>query len=425
MVTFAEVAVSFSPEEWLYLDASQRKLYRDVMLETYQHLQAIGHCGVKPALISWLEGGDLGRLQRGMFPDGGPQVPIVEFQQFPFGMEYPKNCKLRNSQTQLDGADPVLRATVWRKLFCPYPNGSEESGGICCEVDQSEERFLTPEPVTTVQNSPESALPSPWTQTTTVGPFWEMQTTVFALSPLQSQANQHITCGMEPPECKQCGGDFLCALHLAVPSDTLSTKDTPEGLRGGYALSQPSCQRDTKEVQKREKQNKCKECGKVFSQSSSLYRHKRIHTGEKPYTCQECGKAFMQSSGLHRHKKIHTGEKPYKCQECGKAFTLSSHLNSHKKLHTGEKPYTCQECGKAFTQSSGLCIHKKIHTGERPYTCQECGKAFTQSSGLYSHKKIHTGMKTYTCQECGKAFTQSSGLYMHKKSHTGEKHYTC
>ncbi|XP_049646044.1 histone-lysine N-methyltransferase PRDM9-like [Suncus etruscus] len=72
MVTFPDVFVSFSPEEWPFLDISQRKLYREVMLETYEHLQDIGHCRVKPALISWLEGGALGRLPRDTFAVKSP-----------------------------------------------------------------------------------------------------------------------------------------------------------------------------------------------------------------------------------------------------------------------------------------------------------------------------------------------------------------
>ncbi|XP_049623637.1 histone-lysine N-methyltransferase PRDM9 isoform X2 [Suncus etruscus] len=76
MVTFPDVAVRFSLEEWPCLDASQRKLYRDVMLETYEHLRAVGHCKVKPALISWLEGGALGRLQKGVFAVKSPWVAL-------------------------------------------------------------------------------------------------------------------------------------------------------------------------------------------------------------------------------------------------------------------------------------------------------------------------------------------------------------
>ncbi|XP_004875256.1 zinc finger protein 878-like [Heterocephalus glaber] len=41
-VTFEDVAVDFTMEEWAFLDPSQKKLHRDVMWENFTNVTAIG-----------------------------------------------------------------------------------------------------------------------------------------------------------------------------------------------------------------------------------------------------------------------------------------------------------------------------------------------------------------------------------------------
>ncbi|ELR57417.1 Zinc finger protein 282, partial [Bos mutus] len=121
----------------------------------------------------------------------------------------------------------------------------------------------------------------------------------------------------------------------------------------------------------------------------SLIIHHRSHTKERPYECAECEKSFNCHSGLIRHQMTHRGERPYKCSECEKTYSRKEHLQNHQRLHTGERPFQCALCGKSFIRKQNLLKHQRIHTGEKPFACARCDKAFRFSSALLRHHRTH------------------------------------
>ncbi|XP_006868418.1 PREDICTED: zinc finger protein 175-like [Chrysochloris asiatica] len=472
-VSFEDVAVDFSREEWQQLDPAQRQLYQEVMMENYSHFLSMGYDLPKPELIFRLD-----REKEPWMVEVG--LPPWSYPDEQFGLKTPQWETSEKAMFYNDVMGEDTRCGSWCSIveelwqdaaqgkkdqekkikpvhLAAFPNKQRLNIEKDCDYKGAGKIMDVKSNLVTSQKQPPKSCSFAKT----------LKHSLEVYSQNKSNATKHLdkniasSCLLTHSSSNSSfkntyTGENFCegnrcrkvlSHKQALTYHHIHTEEKPnEGTEYGKVFSQQRIQsvENLRECSKCGKAATlkphlgvyvsghmgdlpyvCTECGKVFIQKSEFITHQKTHTRKKPYKCLECGKAFCQMLSLFRHQRTHTREKLHECSECGKGFSQKSDLNIHRNIHTGEKQYACSDCGKAFSQKSTLSMHQRIHSGEKSYVCVECGQAFIQRAHLIIHQRTHTGEKPYQCSSCRKSFISKSRLHAHNRIHTGEKPYEC
>ncbi|XP_046541522.1 zinc finger protein 426-like isoform X2 [Equus quagga] len=238
-VSFADVAVHFTQEEWTLLGLTEKNLYRDVMLENYKNLTTVGYQLFKPNVISWLEEEELGTVER-VLEEWAIQLKTkdsaIQQERIPSGWEL-YDCEQCGKH--------------FSECSCLETHRRAHDGGNPHDDDQYGKSFLT------LQK-----------KTSTGEKLFMLNQLGKAISP---------TLDIVYWKTSMQGEDFEC-------SD------------GGKAFADHSYLWAQMRTHNGEKLHERKECGRSFIHSTSVGVHIQTHTGNSHYECNECGKSFK---GFH------------------------------------------------------------------------------------------------------------------------------